>query len=132
MYPEVIRIVLHRTIDDLEIRDAVLEGYRRVAVPARSYPTGIAALGSKIHGKLVSGLTEEDLRRLDAYEASFYVRTTVSVQTDRGMAKAFAYIDGRDPLPFPIREWDAETYEKEHLATFINTLKKQCLGARRQ
>lgn len=113
MYPEIIRIALKRIIDDLEIRDAVLDGYRRVAIADKFYPTGIASPGSTIHGKLISGLSDDDLERLDRYEASFYVRKTVTVRTERGVEEVFAYIDGRNPLPFALKEWDQKMYEEQ-------------------
>lgn len=125
MYSDVIRIVLNRAIDDLEIRHAVLDGYRRVAVPGRPYPTGIPQPGSRIRGKIITGLSKKDLARLDAYEEAFYVRQTITVQTERGMEEALAYIDGRSPLPFAAEEWDAEFFIKEHLFEFVEKLKKE-------
>lgn len=125
MYSDVIRIVLNRAIDDLEIRDAVLDGYRRIAVPERPYPTGIAQPGSQIRGKIITGLSGKDIQRLDAYEESFYVRQTVTVQTERGMAEAFVYIDSRSPLPFAAEEWDAKRFEKDHLAAFAEKLEQK-------
>lgn len=122
MFPEVFSIVLGRTVQNEDLSDATLTGYRRIAVPGRTYPTGIVSSGSLIRGKLIRDLSDADLERLDAYEESFYVRKTVDVQTSKGMEEAFAYIDGRNPLPFECHDWNPETFEKTFPA-FISKLR---------
>ena len=68
MFPEVLAIVLGRNFNNEDMIDAILQGYRRVAIPDRTYPTGIESPDSHINGKLIAGITEADLQRLDAYE----------------------------------------------------------------
>lgn len=123
MYPEVVQTILGRSIAATELRDATLEGYRRVAIPDRPYPTGVPVPGFRIEGKLLGPITESELQKLDAYEESFYVRIAVSVTTHEGIREALTYIDGRSQLPFTLQNWDPEKFEKHHLETFIQKLK---------
>ena len=114
--------ILGRPVAVEELRDAVLEGYRRVAVPDRPYPTGIPAPEFRIEGKLLGPITEPELQKLDAYEESFYIRIPVSVTTRDGIHRALTYIDSRSPLPFELQEWDPETFRKYHLKNFAKKL----------
>ena len=122
MYPEVAGIILGRSVDSHHLVDAMVKNYRRIAIPGRPYPTGIAAPIHQIHGKLLLGLSKSDLKRLDAYEESFYIRKRVTVEIADGLRNAFLYVDSRNPLPFPIQEWDAEKFEREHLPAFVKSL----------
>jgi gamma-glutamylcyclotransferase (GGCT)/AIG2-like uncharacterized protein YtfP len=60
------------------------------------YPTVFAAEGEEVEGKLYRGLTDEDLRRLDAYEGvgeGLYRRTTARVAAgDLEPREAFVYL----------------------------------------
>ena len=123
MFPEVIEIILDRHIASEELRNAVLEDHRRTAIPERPYPTGIRASGFCIEGKILGPITQKELECLDAYEESFYVRIPVSVRVDGKRQDALAYIDGRDPLPFAMSEWDPESFEREHLPSFLKKLR---------
>ncbi len=122
MYPEVISIILGRPVASGGLCDAILGGYRRVAVPGRVYPTGIPSAAHQIQGKLIQNLTAAEVGLLDLYEESFYVRTPVFVLTDGGREEAFVYIDGRNPLPFAVQDWDQEVFEREYLQAFIRDL----------
>ena len=124
MFPEVIEIILGRPIAPEELADAVLEGYRRVAIPDRPYPTGIPALGFHIEGKILGPITEQELEQLDAYEESFYIRIPVSVSTQKGQQTAFTYIDGIGELPFALHDWDPEMFQRKHLQAFLAKLRK--------
>lgn len=61
MFPEVIEIVLGRKLLREELNDAVLEGFRRVAIPNRPYPTGLSAVGCRIEGKILGPITSQEL-----------------------------------------------------------------------
>jgi gamma-glutamylcyclotransferase (GGCT)/AIG2-like uncharacterized protein YtfP len=60
------------------------------------YPTVFAAEGEEVEGKLYRGLTDEDLRRLDAYEGvgeGLYRRTTARAAAgDLEPREAFVYL----------------------------------------
>lgn len=125
MFPEVVAIVLGRAVSPKDFSRAVLRDHRRAAIPDRPYPTGFASLGDSIEGVLVENLSATDIQRFDAYEESFYRRVTVTVDGALGTTTAFTYIDSRDPLPFPLREWNPETFRKDFLPKFVQHLRSR-------
>jgi gamma-glutamylcyclotransferase (GGCT)/AIG2-like uncharacterized protein YtfP len=125
MFPEVTSIVLGRNVNDDDFLDAMLRHYRRVAIPERSYPTCIKFAGSSVKGTVILNLSEDDLKKLDAYEESFYRRMEVNVETARGSISAYAYVDSRDPLPFELTEWDRETFARDFLSNFVQGLRSR-------
>ena len=122
MYPEIIEIVLGRSIADLEICEAVLKGYRRVALDSVPYPSTIRDENAKIDGVLIRGLGLHDISRLDMYEDKHYARISTSVETSDGIQNADAYIDCR--YPRTVREWDRKEWEQEYLSLFTKQLRR--------
>ena len=132
---EVLQILLHRV--PLR-RRAQLKGYKRFAVPRRTYP-GIAkvARGSGgggeeeeddgsavVNGLVLLGLTERDVAILDEFEGEEYERITETVrlvEEDRDIqAGAYAYL-GYDPSSVQYADWSYEHFEKHHLSDFIQS-----------
>jgi gamma-glutamylcyclotransferase (GGCT)/AIG2-like uncharacterized protein YtfP len=72
---------------------AVLKGYARKKVKGKNYPGLIEQDGSVVEGKIYYDISEEDFRKLDAYEGEEYARTKVSVQLSSGKSiESFTYL----------------------------------------
>jgi len=74
---------------------ARLPDFELLELEGFGYPTVFAAEGEEVQGVLYRGLTEEDLRRLDAYEGvgeGLYLRLTARVVAGEGEPEeAFFY-----------------------------------------
>lgn len=86
MVPSVLTRVIYGTTrpepyqtQGLRIRPAVLNDYVRRKVRYADYPGIIPEKGSTVRGTLVEGLTEWDIKRLDAFEGSEYTLGHVKV-----------------------------------------------------
>ena len=66
-----LEVVLGRPADDLDLRAATLPEYQVSAVAEGPFPTINAKPGASAEGILVSGLSAQDIARLDYYEGSF-------------------------------------------------------------
>ena len=72
---------------------AVLKVYARKKVKGKNYPGLIEQDGSVVEGKIYYDISEEDFRKLDAYEGEEYARTKVSVQLSSGKSiESFTYL----------------------------------------
>ncbi|RPA86171.1 hypothetical protein BJ508DRAFT_411364 [Ascobolus immersus RN42] len=86
MVPSVLTRVIYGTTrpepyqtKDLRIRPAVLSDFVRRKVRYADYPGIVPEKGSTVRGTLVEGLTEWDMKRLDAFEGSEYKLGNVRV-----------------------------------------------------
>jgi len=100
MNKEILAERLRMTIDEINkefrFRKAVLKGWKRIAnVYSYTYQGYVFNLckdeKSSVEGILISGLTYEDLLRLDQYEVP-YTREEVSVFCNERPVKAFVYV----------------------------------------
>ncbi len=89
MFPEVQRAVIGR---EPPMKEAILRGYKRLRVKGQNYPGIIESANSVVRGRLLQGLTEEELLRIDEYEGEEYERTTAIIQTAKGPVDAFVYV----------------------------------------
>jgi gamma-glutamylcyclotransferase (GGCT)/AIG2-like uncharacterized protein YtfP len=90
MWEETQRALLGRSPQTV---DALLYDYRRLKIRRESYPGIKKSPGYSVNGKLLLGLTEEELRVLDQYEGEEYERIEVRVKTPEGeFIDAFVYV----------------------------------------
>lgn len=122
MFPNVISAVLGREVTAKELTNATLQNHRRIAVQNEAYPTAIAAMGYRIAGKLLQGVTETEMRLLDAYEGETYARVAVSVVTDTGDHDVFTYLDTHETVPSALRDWDPEHFENTQMQSYLREL----------
>ncbi|MFW6191360.1 MAG: gamma-glutamylcyclotransferase family protein [Thiohalospira sp.] len=96
---------------------ATLAGYARHPVVGAPYPAIVRQPGARVAGRLLLGLGEPDLARLDDYEGPDYRRTAVSVVTAAGNRRpAWAWVfpgDRRHRLA--AGDWDPEAWAARHL-----------------
>ncbi|KAG8801329.1 hypothetical protein FRC17_006675 [Serendipita sp. 399] len=94
LHPRILKRVLGRNGEDLNIAPAILDGYIRHRVRGADFPAIILASTShqffntgastpdvdRVRGCYVSGLTEIDMKRLDRFESGLYSRKNVEVR----------------------------------------------------
>jgi len=118
--PDVMHAVVGR---ELEGSPATLEQYRRRLISGCVFPGITAAPDEEVAGTLFLNLDEATMTRLDAYEASFYERRSVSVRSP----------NAADPVPaeayvLPASEawrlsdlvWDEAVFVREELPSYLS------------
>lgn len=70
-YTPLLEIVLGRPLGQISFRQATLEGYAVHSVAEGPFPMLIAEQDARATGVLVTGLTAQDIARLDFYEGGF-------------------------------------------------------------
>ena len=98
---------------------ATIDGYRRVRVKDKLYPGLIAGPGA-VAG-VVTGLGDDDLDLLDAFEDDFYERLRAPVLLSDGReVSAFTYVVPARNLHHVTDEtWDREGFGRESLACYL-------------
>ncbi|KAL6873643.1 hypothetical protein ACP4OV_013725 [Aristida adscensionis] len=118
MAEDVVRAVLKRVPPSAP---ALLSGYHRFNVKNRIYPAILPAESKKVAGKVIMGVTDEELTVLDAFEDVEYVRRRVEISlTDSSetmLADTYVWSDAEDPDLYG--EWDFEEWKKLHMKDFL-------------
>jgi gamma-glutamylcyclotransferase (GGCT)/AIG2-like uncharacterized protein YtfP len=118
-FPEVLFTLIDRVPDH---RPATAEGWRVAALPNQVYP-GLVPGETTARGYLLTGLTPEEWRVLDAFENPLYELTRVEL-TDGTHGWAYACTpDDVEP-----HDWSAEDFEAQHLPAYI----ERCAAWRRR
>lgn len=125
------------------VRPALLQGYRRHKVKHADYPAILPHDASSVRGSLVTGLLDEDIRRLDIFEGDEYDRQEISVLalkdtaldevidesklseyvTDTVRAETYVWIAGSHQLES--EEWDFEEFKREKMYAWIGQAKNE-------
>ena len=75
----------------------------------------------RVEGLLFSGLNEETLFEVDAYESDLYDRIPVIVATAHGPVDGTAYVIPKSHRQALTQEpWDAEWFREHQLAKYLN------------
>jgi hypothetical protein len=117
MAPGVLHRVIHGTHepekwqrDLITVRPAMLQNYRRHKVRDADYPAIIPHQGSQVRGSLVTGLNEQDIRRLDVFEGSEYAREKVEVEVLKNVSLDQAAPEGPGQQKEAMEEVEADVY----------------------
>lgn len=117
---------------NLKTYPAVLHNYRRHRVKHADYPAILPCKGAKVRGAYVTGLTNEDVWRLDIFEGSQYRRDIVkaqiltktgdddgtgNVEGDEVEAETYVWKDSRKELED--REWDFTEFQREKMRYWV-------------
>lgn len=105
---------------------AVLHGYCRHRVEGADYPAVVREDGHSVRGVYVTGLTDENMRKLDYFEGSEYERITVDVQLVGRDGEQDAMDESRTtsvyvfiaPEDLERGEWDFENFRQEKMAVW--------------
>lgn len=110
-FPEVLRVLLGRVP---ELRPATAAGWRVRALPGVVYPGLVADPDGVAEGLLMTGLTEDERRLLDAYEGDDYDPTLITLDDGH---RAWAYVWKASAEPY---DWDVERFAREGLPSFVD------------
>lgn len=118
-FPDVLEALLGRIP---EHSPGIVEGWRVAALDGRVYPVLVPGEGAA-GGVLISGLTDEEWRVIDAYEDDFYALERLTLVDGR---QGWAYLtrdgtaltrDGTAALPV---DWSPGDFTTRHLGTFAS------------
>jgi len=125
MEPQVLSLVSGEHFNSFRLRPAVLHGYRRVRVADATYPGIYPAEGSEVQGFLARGLSEEAVRRIDAFENDGYDRQNLQVISKQGTpVQAAAYV-ASSRMKLTDEEWDFEVWRANHRQAFLARLQRR-------
>jgi gamma-glutamylcyclotransferase (GGCT)/AIG2-like uncharacterized protein YtfP len=128
MDPAVLAAVIGRRGPPPLRQAASLDGYRRVYRACAWYPIIVPADGERVEGIVVTGLRQDDARRLDAFEGDEYVVRALPVDTTRGgrvVARVFmarADVPTATARPWSLEDW-RRRYRRDYLECVIRTRK---------
>lgn len=116
---EILSAVLGRDIDTATLRVATAPGWRTVYYPGAVYPALVPAARATAPGLLLEALDDEDLARLDAFEGSQYMRSTIAALCGANAMEVQTYmpsiaIDADAP------DWTLEGWMERHRAKVID------------
>ncbi|XP_010526283.1 PREDICTED: protein AIG2 A [Tarenaya hassleriana] len=120
--PDVVRLLLNRAPDSVS---ALLPGFHRFRLKGRVYPAVLPSENGKIPGKVLKGLTDDELKMLDLFEDVEYDRKTVEVvltDTSEKM-QVETYVWGNKDDPDLYGEWDFEEWKRLHMGRFLTATK---------
>ena len=117
LFPDILKGLTGNTFED---RDAVLYGFKCLALKDADYPAIIAHAGSSVQGKVLFNVDERSLEILRFFEGDEYNCITVKVNVDnnRVQASAFVWTGGHHRLD--TADWDQAVFEKTALADYIS------------
>ncbi|HEY4136406.1 MAG TPA: gamma-glutamylcyclotransferase family protein [Alphaproteobacteria bacterium] len=123
MDADVRTLVIGRPLDAAQLQPAQLKNYRRVYIAGRLYPMVQPRRGSVVDGLLLSGLSEEDFARLDAFEGADYRRERqhVSPRAEDGEAEPVLawFYRSRGAVTPSFRLWNLEGWRAREKAVFL-------------
>ncbi|GLW66105.1 hypothetical protein Arub01_43490 [Actinomadura rubrobrunea] len=110
-FPEVLRVLLGRVP---EMRPATATGWRVRALPGVVYPGMVAVPDGVAQGMLMTGLSEDERRLLDAYEDDLYDPTLITLDDGH---RAWTYVWKGSTEPY---DWDVERFAREELPSYVD------------
>ncbi|CAL9041628.1 AIG2-like protein D isoform X1 [Musa acuminata AAA Group] len=118
MADEVVRTILKRVPP---ASPAVLNDYHRFSIKGRVYPAILPAESKKVKGRVLLGITDQELDKLDSFEDVEYERRTVEIslldKSEKLLANAYVWSDKNDPNLYS--EWDFEEWKRLHKKDFV-------------
>jgi gamma-glutamylcyclotransferase (GGCT)/AIG2-like uncharacterized protein YtfP len=112
-FPEILEILLGRVPP---LAPAAVTGWRVRALPGVTYPGLVADPGTTAEGVLITGLTEAELRILDAFEDDLYEPAVLPLAGGAGRARAYVWHGPTEPY-----DWDPAHFAEHVLADFAES-----------
>jgi gamma-glutamylcyclotransferase (GGCT)/AIG2-like uncharacterized protein YtfP len=78
-----------------------LKDYKKIRISELKYPLAVKRKDGVIRGKLLAGLTKQDIKKIDEWEKTpqnYYRKTLVKVRTRQGIKEAIAYTASEETL----------------------------------
>jgi len=117
---DVLARVLGRPVAPGILQVATLSGWRRVRAAGEAYPILLADPAGMVEGRLASGLSAEDVARLDRYEGDSYERVEISVSAG-GKPRAVQIYRPRAHVQADPKPWDFAAWVATEKAGFLST-----------
>jgi hypothetical protein len=118
-FPDVLMALLGRVPDHTP---GIAAGWRVAALDGRIYPVLVAGPGAA-DGVLITGLTDEEWRVIDAYEGDFYTLGRLTLVDGRA---GWAYLT-QDRTAVLSTDWSPDDFGTRHLRAFAG----ECAAWRR-
>jgi gamma-glutamylcyclotransferase (GGCT)/AIG2-like uncharacterized protein YtfP len=112
LFPDVLLVLIDRVPDSTPV---VASGWRVAALPGAVYP-GLMPGDGEAHGHLLTNLTAEEWRTIDAFEDDLYELRQLSMTDGR---RGWAYTCPQEPGELS-ENWDKERFAIEHLPQYVN------------
>lgn len=135
MDADVRTMVIGRPLEPAQIRPARLKNMRRVYIAGRLYPMVVPRRGAEVEGLLLSGLSQEDFVRLDAFEGDYRrERQNVWPLNETGQAEAepalvWFYRTRGAGAPASPREWRLADWQTREKAQFLRGVRAWLAGS---
>ncbi|XP_010447586.1 PREDICTED: protein AIG2 A [Camelina sativa] len=121
--PEVVNALLNRVPDRVS---AVLSGFHRFRLKGRFYPTILPDGTGEVTGKVLKGITDDELKMLDEFEDVEYDRKAVEVvltdTSEKLPVETYVWKNKDDPDLYG--EWDFEEWKRHDKEGFVTATKK--------
>ncbi|KAH7284649.1 hypothetical protein KP509_34G064300 [Ceratopteris richardii] len=100
---------------------AFLSDFHRFSIKGRNYPAILPAKGDKVLGRVLFGLSDNELSILDDFEDEEYLRKSVEVQRleDGSKLQSFAYVWADVDDEELYGDWDYEEWRRVHFESFL-------------
>ncbi|KAJ3698667.1 hypothetical protein LUZ61_002372 [Rhynchospora tenuis] len=118
MADEVVHVLLTRVPPS---SPALLPNFHRFSVKGRVYPAILPVENKTVTGKVIKGLTDDELVILDNFEDVEYVRRSVEISlldtSEKMLAETYIWSNAEDPDLYG--EWDFEEWQRLHMKDFL-------------
>ena len=76
---DLLSAILGHDLDSSQLKPAVLENHRAVCIAGASFPALVQDNNHNVTGMLITGLSRNDLKKIEYYEAGLYVTRDIDV-----------------------------------------------------
>ena len=97
----------------IQLQTGELAGYRRVKLPHETYPLLVPDAQGVTEGRLIHGLTSEELKRIVFFEGEEYELSPCQVRSQNSVVDALFFDEGVMP-PAESEDWDFEHWRHTH------------------
>lgn len=112
LFPEVLRALVGR-VPQSHIASA--NGWRVAALKNRTYPGLVATPGETAHGRLLTGLSDDEWRLLDNFEDCRYELRRIMLLGGQN-SLAYVWVDDTEACS---STWDIHSFALNHLPTYV-------------
>lgn len=112
---ELLALVIGRAADELDVASAALHGFARRRARGESFPIVVPHPGGRIVGALVTGLTADDVDRIQYFEGSDYALQSYAVERSGERIEAQVFVPTARLEP-ETAEWDYDSWVRQERA----------------
>lgn len=117
--PDVLHIVLDSPLQALHRQTALLPGFARYRVEQETFPAMAPHSESCVEGLLVSGLSEEDGRRICFFEGDEFVLQKHHVQTLDGATHEALVFRATELIALSSEPWSLNHWQQQHKPLYL-------------